>query len=96
MFMPVQCSKPVKVVVDGKSYCAIHNPDAVAKRKQKQRDKWDAQDRAYAKRRAIESAKAEVIAAAREWSKSDEFTSADGLKVLFAAVKRLEDAEGAE
>ncbi len=42
------CAKPAKVHVDGKDWCAIHNPRRVADRdaKQKARWKWEATVRA--------------------------------------------------
>jgi len=35
------CSRPVKVVIDGKGYCAIHNPEAVKKRQEKSDAKYE-------------------------------------------------------
>lgn len=36
------CSKPVRVTVDGKHYCAIHDPAKAAERAAKRRERWGA------------------------------------------------------
>jgi len=39
------CANRAKVEVAGKWYCGTHNPDAVAKREEKQRARWAEEDR---------------------------------------------------
>lgn len=39
-FHSYQCSKPVKVVRDGKKYCTIHDPERVAAKRQAEREKF--------------------------------------------------------
>lgn len=36
------CTKPVRIEIDGKHYCAIHNPETVSQRKEKTRLRWNA------------------------------------------------------
>lgn len=45
-FHPYQCRLPVKVERDGKPYCSKHDPEAVKKREEESRARWDAQMRA--------------------------------------------------
>jgi hypothetical protein len=40
------CSKPGKVEVDGKWYCAIHDPEAVKRRDVAMRAKWELERKA--------------------------------------------------
>jgi predicted RNA-binding Zn-ribbon protein involved in translation (DUF1610 family) len=35
------CARPVKVIRDGKPYCAIHDPEAVQKRREKSDAKYE-------------------------------------------------------
>lgn len=44
---PAQCQKPVKVTVDGKHYCATHNPEAKARREKASEDRYNAKNAAY-------------------------------------------------
>lgn len=46
------CSKPVKVEVNGRSYCATHDPEAVKRRQQKQQERWDAETQQMQQRAA--------------------------------------------
>ena len=46
------CSKPAKVEVEGKHYCGIHNPIAIAEKQAKRDAKWAEERKAEAKARA--------------------------------------------
>lgn len=41
-FKKTPCTRPVRVTVDGKHYCAIHDPVKVAQRAAKSRERWSA------------------------------------------------------
>ena len=58
------CSKTGKLNEDGKWWCGIHAPSAVAARRAKQDAKWKSYSAARDKRYAIEAAGRRVIAAA--------------------------------
>lgn len=45
-FGGTMCSKPVKVEINGKSYCATHDPEAVLRRRQKQEARWQSESEA--------------------------------------------------
>ena len=37
-----QCSRPVTVTIDGKPYCAIHNPEYIKQKEAKKKAKYEA------------------------------------------------------
>lgn len=49
---PSKCSKPAKVIVDGNSYCTIHDPARVSERAAAQRKRWEEEASANAKKHA--------------------------------------------
>jgi hypothetical protein len=42
-----KCTRKATIEVSGKSYCGIHNPETVARRKEKQQQRWAEQNKAY-------------------------------------------------
>lgn len=48
------CSKPAKVLVNGRNYCAIHDPAAELKRRQKSDAKWSAEREAATQKYAAQ------------------------------------------
>ncbi len=62
------CSKPTKFNVDGKDYCAIHNPDAVAARRQKSDARWHAQLARESASRRLTAAAPDLLSIAKRWA----------------------------
>ena len=57
------CDNKAVVTIDGKSYCGVHHPDTVARRKVKQREKEAAKRVASDERWVEENRKRDLLAA---------------------------------
>jgi uncharacterized Zn finger protein (UPF0148 family) len=66
-FLGGSCSKPAKVQVDGKWYCAMHNPEKVEARRKKANDKWNAEAALATYERKVREVGTMVLVAAMDW-----------------------------
>lgn len=96
----VQCKKTATVTREGKPYCGTHDPQAIAERHQKSREKWDAKLKAESDERkraaAYAASRDAVVAAADAWAET-RGGAADvpaELRALYDAVLAMRAAKG--